>query len=117
MALAIVALECAGYAHQGDLGFPGREAFQPIQEAARDLPPHHLYACTAGALELRKHVSFRDYLSAHPAEAARLAQYKRHLAFERRLSRSEYVEAKASIVAEIAATALAWHAARTGSLC
>ena len=111
MADAIASIEGAGYRHQGDLGILGREAFEPVTEGTRALPPHHLYACEASSLELRKHVSFREYLRAHPAEARRLADYKRRLVFEQHLSRPEYVQAKAAFVSELAEVALAWHIA------
>lgn len=90
----------------------GRETFQAVQEATQRLPPHHLYACEASSPELRKHVSFREYLLAHPSEALRLTEFKRLLAFEQRVSRSEYIEAKSPLVGEITAQALAWYSAR-----
>ena len=92
-------------------GITGREAFQPIIEVTQELPAHHLYACEASSLELKKHISFREYLSGHPVEAVRLAEFKRFLAFEQKLSRSEYIEAKSPIVDAISADALAWYIA------
>jgi len=108
MAEVIEALTRAGYLHQGDLGISGREAFGADSEAVQSLPPHHLYACEEGAFELHKHLTFRDYLRAHSAEAQRLSDLKRKLAFQDRLSRTEYIDAKLPLVQEIASTALAW---------
>jgi GrpB-like predicted nucleotidyltransferase (UPF0157 family) len=99
----------AGYAHRGDLGIAGREAFDTNSELVAALPHHHLYACEEGAFELRKHVSFRDYLRAHPDEANRLSQIKVRLAFDEGLSRAKYIEAKEPHVTPIAIAALAWH--------
>lgn len=113
MAEVIDSLTRAGYLHQGDLGIAGREAFESDSEAVRNLPPHHLYACEEGAFELHKHLSFRDYLRAHPAEAHWLSDLKRKLAFQDRLSRAEYIAAKSSLVQEITSAALAW---RDGTL-
>src|SRR5512145_273306 len=49
---AIQRLAEIGYAHRGDLGVPGREAFsQPA-----DLPRHHLYVCTIRSVELLRHL-------------------------------------------------------------
>ena len=62
------ALESIGYTHEGDLGIPGREAFK--YEGKEHLRKHHLYVCTADAAELKRHISFRDYLRSHP-EAVR----------------------------------------------
>jgi GrpB-like predicted nucleotidyltransferase (UPF0157 family) len=109
MASAIASIERAGYAHEGDKGVPGREAFKPNTDETRALPHHHLYACEESAEHLRVHLSFRDYLRTHPAEAERLSQVKRHLAFERGLTRSEYIEAKEATVTPIAQEALRWY--------
>lgn len=109
MPFIIRALQTARYCHEGNKGLPGREAFRAVGVIARNLPQHHLYACEAGALELIKHLSFRDYLIAHPAEARRLSQLKRQLAFQQKLSREAYIQAKSKTVSKIAARALAWY--------
>ncbi len=62
------AMESIGYRHEGDLGIPGREAFK--YEGKEHLRKHHLYVCTKDAAELKRHISFRDYLRTHP-EAVR----------------------------------------------
>lgn len=62
-------LEQAGYRHKGDLGIPGREAFD-----RPELPgtmAYHLYVCAQDNLAYREHIAFRDYLRTH--EQARLA--------------------------------------------
>jgi GrpB-like predicted nucleotidyltransferase (UPF0157 family) len=110
MPAAIASIVRAGYASQGDLGVTGREAFQPVLDVTQSLPPHHLYACEESALELMKHMSFREYLIAHPSEASRLTDLKRNLAFEQRVSRSEYIAAKSPLVEAISEEALAWYA-------
>ena len=58
------ALETIGYHHEGDLGIPGREAFK--YDGKDHLRKHHLYVCSKDAAELKRHISFRDYLRAHP---------------------------------------------------
>ena len=66
---AVVArLEAIGYRHEGDLGIPGREAFD--YSGKEHLLTHHLYVCPEDSLELRRHIAFRDFLRSHP-EAAR----------------------------------------------
>jgi GrpB-like predicted nucleotidyltransferase (UPF0157 family) len=57
---AIRLLSSVGYAHEGDLGTVGREAFRsPLGP-----PRHHLYVLSAGANELHRHLAFRDALRA-----------------------------------------------------
>lgn len=58
------ALGSIGYHHEGDLGIQGREAFK--YDDKDHLRKHHLYVCSKDAAELKRHISFRDYLRAHP---------------------------------------------------
>lgn len=58
------ALGSIGYHHEGDLGIQGREAFK--YDGKDHLRKHHLYVCSKDAAELKRHISFRDYLRAHP---------------------------------------------------
>lgn len=65
---AVEALATIGYEHEGDQGIPGREAFK--YEGKEHLRNHHLYVCARDSSELKRHISFRDYLREHP-EAVR----------------------------------------------
>ena len=55
---AIERLGTLGYAHKGDGGLPGREAFRWPRGEAR----HHLYLCTPDTPAFRDHLLFRDHL-------------------------------------------------------
>ncbi len=94
---AIMALEAAGWRHQGDLGIPGREAFVPVPDQAC----HHLYLVAAGSPAHRDHLDLRDYLRTHPAECERYAAVKRKLAPLLAADRDAYVTGKADLVAEL----------------
>lgn len=87
----------AGYRHAGDLGIPGREAF----ESPAGLPAHHLYVVARGSSELSRHVLFRDYLRAHPEAVERYSALKRRLAARHRDDREAYTEGKTAFVEEI----------------
>ena len=65
---AVAALAKIGYFHEGDLGIKGREAFG--YEGKEHLKKHHLYVCPEDSPELKRHITFRDYLRSHP-EAVR----------------------------------------------
>ena len=67
-------LSAIGYIHEGDLGIRDREAFK--YENKPHLMTHHLYVCPAWSAELHRHVTFRDYLRAHPEAAARYGAVK-----------------------------------------
>jgi len=67
----VAALRTLGYAHNGNQGIEGREAFKPIDDNAPLTSParrwmaHHLYVCPADSRELRRHLIFRDALRQH----------------------------------------------------
>ena len=57
-------LASAGYIHEGDLGIQGREAFKYTHKP--HLQKHHLYVCPQDSAELRRHITFRDFLRSNP---------------------------------------------------
>jgi GrpB-like predicted nucleotidyltransferase (UPF0157 family) len=100
--VAIDRLVSVGYIHRGNLGAPGREAFR----TPADDPPHHIYLCTPGSAEFRRHTAFRDYLRAHPAEAKLYGDLKITLAERFRDDRAAYNAAKTEFVLELTSRAL-----------
>jgi GrpB-like predicted nucleotidyltransferase (UPF0157 family) len=73
---AIERLASLGYAHQGNLGIEGREAF----ESPDGLPAHHLYLCLLHGQALANHLAVRDHLRAHPDAAKEYGELKKQLA-------------------------------------
>ena len=57
-------LRSIGYVHEGDLGIKGREAFKYTDKP--HLYQHHLYVCPKDSEELRRHITFRDFLRSNP---------------------------------------------------
>ena len=53
-------LASIGYIHEGDLGIKDREAFKYSDKP--HLMTHHLYVCPQNSEELRRHITFRDFL-------------------------------------------------------
>ena len=74
----IGALAKIGYQYEGNLGIPGREAFG--YEGKTHLMEHHLYVCPKDSPELRRHLSFRDYLRAHPEAVQEYSRIKEEAA-------------------------------------
>jgi len=97
VAPAVAALEAAGWRHEGDLGVPGRQAFEPVPDQVY----HHLYLVVADSPAHRDHLDLRDYLRAHPAECARYAALKLRLASLLATDRDAYVTGKADLVTEL----------------
>ena len=74
----IDALANIGYQHEGNLGIPGSEAFG--YEGKTHLMEHHLYVCPEDSPELRRHLSFRDYLRGHPEAVKEYSRIKEEAA-------------------------------------
>ncbi|MBV8369813.1 MAG: GrpB family protein [Candidatus Eremiobacteraeota bacterium] len=91
-------LGALGYAHLGDLGIVGREAFRMPPS---DLPRHHLYVCAAGAAPLQAHLILRDALRADPNLAAEYGALKRELAQHYRDDRDSYTEGKTAFITSV----------------
>jgi GrpB-like predicted nucleotidyltransferase (UPF0157 family) len=72
---------------------------------------HHIHACIAGGAQEHRHLAFRDYLRAHPDEAAAYATLKRDLATRFREDREGYIAGKDEYVKALEQRALAWAAA------
>jgi GrpB-like predicted nucleotidyltransferase (UPF0157 family) len=97
---AIRLLTTLGYAHQGNLGVPGREAFRcPPGE-----PRHHLYVLIAGANELRRHLAFRDALRSSEDLRIQYTEHKRALAKAYQDDRSGYTDAKTDFITSVVGT-------------
>ena len=92
---ALSALAAAGWVHEGELGITGRDAFAPPPGAAY----HHLYLVVAGSQPHRDHLDLRDYLRAHPGQAARYGRRKRELAPLLSTDRAAYTDGKAGLIA------------------
>lgn len=116
----VEALSRLGYAHNGDQGVPGREAFArsgqrdvPRDGSSRLWPAHHLYVCAAGATELRRHLTFRDWLRAHPGTAAAYGALKERLASLYPDDRDRYCDEKTAFVEATLREVAAWPLAPT----
>ena len=69
---------------------------------------HHLHVCAAGSANERRHLAVRDFLRAHPEEAARYAALKRAVAARHPEDRLAYITGKADHMAALEARAVAW---------
>lgn len=92
-------LEEIGYFHRGDLGVSGREAFGYTGKT--DLMRHHLYVLVQGSEELKRHLGFRDWLQAHPEDAADYARVKLDAAERYPEDIDAYIEAKSDVILQI----------------
>ncbi len=95
----IASLQSIGYKHEGDLGIPGREAFK--YDGKEHLMKHHLYVCAKDSLELKRHISFRDYLKSHPEAISEYSRTKEEGALLYPYDIDKYIEYKSPFIERI----------------
>jgi len=95
--LAIVRLATLGYAHLGNLGIEGREAFA----SPSGLPTHHLYVCVRGSTALENHLAIREYLRRHSDAAATYGMLKKRLAEHFPTNVDKYTEGKTDFLLRV----------------
>ena len=111
MGQVVESLAVLGYVHEGDGGIPGRERFRrkgpdvPFLDPKRDWYPHHLYASLEGAVELERHLTFRDHLRKDEADREAYAELKRSLVAEHGYDREAYQEGKTDFIEAVLARA------------
>jgi GrpB-like predicted nucleotidyltransferase (UPF0157 family) len=91
-------LEGLGYLFAPDPESPDLHFFGKPAERPRT---HHLHVCEADSDHGRRHLALRDYLRAHPEEAARYADLKRGLAARHPEDRLAYIAGKQDYVAAL----------------
>jgi GrpB-like predicted nucleotidyltransferase (UPF0157 family) len=98
-------LAVIGYEWRGDLGVPGREAFQAVHDER--LPPHHLYLVVENSKAQLDHWLLRELLRQDSRAREQYGALKRHNVELANRDMDVYVAAKAQFVAELLARARA----------
>jgi len=93
-----------GYEGLGEFGISGRRYFR--KTAADGARTHHLHVFAKGSEAIDRHLDFRDYLRAFPAEAAAYAELKQKLAAQ--FTGEDYSEGKTEFIRAIEQRAAAW---------
>jgi GrpB-like predicted nucleotidyltransferase (UPF0157 family) len=102
-----VAMQALGYEAKGEFGIPDRRYFR--KDDANGLRTHHVHVFSAGSAEVDRHLAFRDYMIAHPADAQQYSDLKRQLAAQLRPDDMEgYMDGKDAFVQAMQKRALAW---------
>lgn len=99
-------LATLGYEALGEFGIPGRRYFR--KNAPDGVRTHQLHAFAAGSPEIARHLDFRDYLRAFPAEAAAYAALKQELAGRCGSDEHSYGDGKAEFIRGVELRASAW---------
>lgn len=93
----VLPLQEIGYefAPWADVDLSDRRYFRKVSEGRRT---HHLHMCEVGGRFWERHIAFRDYLQAHPEDAARYYELKKKLAAELEYDSIGYTEAKTEFI-------------------
>lgn len=105
-------MEALGYAPRGEFGIPGRRYFAKGQGAQRS---HHVHVFAVDHPDVARHLNFRDYLIAHPAEAEAYASLKQALARQYPHDMEAYIAGKDGLIKEIDRRAAAWRGELPGT--
>ena len=97
-------LAAIGYEGLGEFGISGRRYFR--KTAPDGARTHHLHVFADGSAAIDRHLDFRDYLRAFPAEAAAYADLKQKLAAQ--FTGEDYSEGKTEFIRSIEQRAAAW---------
>ncbi|MDJ0974696.1 MAG: GrpB family protein [Planctomycetota bacterium] len=100
----VQALRAIGYVYRSINGIPERLFFKRADVE----PGRHIHLVRTDSPFFERHVLFRDYLRAHPAEAAAYAELKRGLAAKHGADRLTYTDAKTAFITACEAKAFAW---------
>lgn len=92
-------LEKLGYYHEGDLGIKNREAFSCIEN--HEFMTHHLYVCPRDSEELKRHITFRNYLRSHKEDREKYSAIKLQAALKYPTDIDNYCETKSPCITEI----------------
>jgi GrpB-like predicted nucleotidyltransferase (UPF0157 family) len=98
-------MEEQGYEAMGEYGLPGRRYFRRL-EGQRHLVQLHTYE--SGDPEILRHLSFRDYIRAHPKISAEYAGLKISLAQQFSHSSQDYQDGKQAWIQATEQAALKW---------
>lgn len=96
---AIERLASIGYVHEGNLGIEGREAF--CYTGKPHLQLHHLYVCPANSEELRRHITFREFLRQNLDAVKQYSSVKEQAAQRFPDDIERYLEYKSPCIAEL----------------
>ena len=88
-----------GYIHEGDLGIKDREAFKYTDKP--HLMLHHLYVCPQYSEELRRHITFRDFLRRTPEAVRKYSLVKEKAAELFPDEINQYIAFKAPCIEEL----------------
>lgn len=92
-------LAAIGYTHEGNLGIKDREAFKYTDKP--HLMTHHLYVCPQDSEELRRHITFRNFLRSNAEAVKKYSSVKERAAALFPNDIDKYIEYKSPCIEEL----------------
>ncbi len=102
-------MAAAGYYAWGEHGMPGRRLFTKGGDEHRT---HNVHIFAAGNADVDRHLSFRDYLRAHPLVAHEYARLKVEMAKQFPNDITAYNKGKEPFIHDVQQRAKAWRTAQ-----
>lgn len=99
------AMIAIGYEPKGENGLPGRRYFQKGGNSRT----HHVHIYEIGNPEIERHLAFRGFLRAHPANAREYGDFKRALVKQFPEDMEAYINGKEIFLKEIEEQAIHWY--------
>ncbi|MEM1425212.1 MAG: GrpB family protein [Cyanobacteria bacterium P01_H01_bin.130] len=98
------------YESMGEFGIPGRRYFR--KDNAAGIRTHHVHGFEVGSAHIERHLAFRDYMRAHPADALAYSNLKRQLAKAHANDIEAYIDGKDDFIQAMDAKAALWRSHR-----
>jgi len=108
------AMESLGYEVMGEFGISGRRYFR--KDNREGIRTHQIHVFESDSAQVARHLAFRDYLIAHPAEAQKYSDLKRKLARENPQNMDAYIDGKDDFIKETDTKAAHWRASKVGRM-
>jgi GrpB-like predicted nucleotidyltransferase (UPF0157 family) len=99
-------MQALGYQCMGEFGIKNRRFFWKDNEAG--IRTHHVHTFEVNSAQILRHISFRDYLNAHPEDALKYSILKRSLAKQYPFDIERYMDGKAGFIQDIDCQAAEW---------
>ena len=92
-------MERLGYQAMGEFGIADRRYFR--KDDASGTRTHHVHIFEINSPQIKRHLAFRDYMIAHPAEAEQYSDLKRKLAKQFPEDIESYMDGKDEFIKNI----------------
>jgi GrpB-like predicted nucleotidyltransferase (UPF0157 family) len=101
-----LAMDALGYRVLGEFGISGRRFF--LKDSQEGIRTHHVHIFEVASAQVERHLSFRDYMNAHPEDAQKYSELKRKLAREHPTNIDGYMDGKNEFIKDIDMKAVQW---------